>query len=81
MTIYEGDQSKSTTVVVNGIHTSVNAAQLKTMTAAGTVYTFTAPYHHTLNGQHLDFRGGVSYVLDANLKALLLAAGAPMVAA
>jgi hypothetical protein len=81
MAIYEGDQNTSSTIVINGIHTSTNAAQLKTIAAAGTVYTFTASYRHAYKGQHLDFRKGVSYVLDPNLKAVLLAAGAPMTAA
>jgi hypothetical protein len=66
---------------MNGNHTRVNAAQLKAMSAAGTVYAFTMSYRHSFNGQNLDFRVGVPYVLDPALKARLLAAGAPMVAA
>jgi hypothetical protein len=81
MAIYEGDQSTSSTILVNGIHTSTNAAQLKTMAAVGAVYTFTASYRFAAKGQHLDFRKGVSYVLDPNLKAVLLTAGAPMTVA
>jgi len=81
MAIYEDDQSKSTTIVANGTHTNVNAAQLKAVSAAGTVYTFTASYRHAFNGQNLDFRKGASYALDAALKARLVAAGAPMIAA
>ena len=81
MAIYEGDQSTTATIVVNGTHTNVNAAQLKAVSAAGTVFTFTASYRHTFSGQSLDFRKGASYVLDAQLKSRLLAAGAPMVAA
>jgi hypothetical protein len=78
MAIYEGDQSTLTTVVMNGTHTSVNAAQLKSMAAAGSVYTFTTSCSHVYKGQHLSFRKGVSYVLDPTLKAALLAEGAPM---
>ena len=81
MAINEDDQSKTTTFVVNGVHASVNAAQLKANSAVGSVYTFTAAYHHIFNGRHLDYRKGVSYSLDAPLKATLLALGAPMVAA
>jgi hypothetical protein len=81
MAIYEGDQSTTATIVVNGTHTNVNAAQLKAVSAAGTVFTFTASYRHIFSGQSLDFRKGASYVLDAQLKSRLLAAGAPMVAA
>jgi hypothetical protein len=81
MAIYENDQSKTTTVVINGIHASANAAQLKAMAPAGSVYTFTASFLHNFNGQQLSYRKGLSYILDAKLKAELLARGAPMVAA
>ena len=81
MAINEDDQSKTTTFVVKGVHASVNAAQLKTNSTVGSVYTFTATYHHVFNGQHVDYRKGVSYSLDPALKATLLALGAPMVAA
>ena len=81
MTINDDDQNKSATVVINGVHTSVNATQLKFNSPVGSVYTFTAAYHHLFNGQHLDYRKGASYVLDPTLKATLLALGAPMVAA
>ena len=81
MAIYEGDQSKTATVVINGMLASMSATQLKASSAAGTVYTFTASYRHSFNGRHLDYRKGMSYALDAKLKAALLALGAPMVAA
>jgi hypothetical protein len=81
MTTFEDDQSTSATLVMNGTHTSINAAQLKAVSPAGTVFTFTASYRHAFNGQNLDFRKGASYALDTALKTRLLAAGAPMVAA
>jgi hypothetical protein len=81
MAIYEGDQPTTTTVVINGIHSSANAAQLKAVSPAGSVYTFTASYVHKFNGQNVSYRKGISYALDGQLKAQLLALGAPMIAA
>jgi hypothetical protein len=81
MTIFENDQCTTTTLVASGTHANVNAAQLKAVSPAGSVYTFTATWMHIYNGRHLDYRKGASYVLDPGLKAVLLASAAPMVAA
>ena len=85
MAIYEGDQQTTAVGVINGVHTSMTAAVMKSIAPAGvSTYTFTKSYtfHNPVpNGQPLDFRRGVSYHLDATLKAALLAASAPMVAA
>jgi hypothetical protein len=82
MAIFEDDQSKLGTVVLQGsMHASVNAAQLKAIAPAGSVYTFTASWSHSYKGQHLSYRKGMSYSLDPTLRAALLAAAAPMVVA
>ena len=82
--IYEGDQQTTQTAVVNGCHTSLNAAAVKaSVTNGAAAYQFTASYtfHNPVpNGGPLSFRKGVAYSLDPALKAALLAASAPMVA-
>ena len=85
MAIYSGDQPTGTPAVVNGVHVTLTAAQVKTtQTAANTAYTFTANYTFhwpVIGGTPTSYRKGVTYSLDPALKAALLAAGAPMAAA
>ena len=81
MTVYTGDQPNIGMMVANGIMSVATAAALKAISPASTIYTFTANFTHVFNGAHLNFRAGESYYLDASLKAALLAASAPMVAA
>lgn len=81
MAIYDGDQPTGVPMIVNGVHVNASAAVLKAASPAGTIFTFTANYSYVQKGQHLQFRRGASYALDAALKAALLAASAPMVAA
>ena len=80
MAIYSGDQQNVTTVVVNGAHVPMSAATLKTASPAGSVFRFSANFTFHYAGNAEDFRSNTAYVLDATLKAALIAAGAPMVA-
>jgi hypothetical protein len=81
MSIYDGDQQKSVSIVINGVHSTVSAVAAKTNAPANSVYTFSTPFSNVVNGQQIVYRNGSSYILDPALKATLLALGAPMAAA
>ena len=82
--IYDGDQQTAAPGMVNGTTVAMTAAVVKaTVSGGATAYLFTAAYtthNPVLNGSPLSYRKGVSYQLDAALRTMLLAAGAPMVA-
>jgi hypothetical protein len=76
------DQLRTTTYgVLNGVHTQLTAAAIKSSHPANSVYTFAKSYTFSWRGAHLQYRRGQSYHLDAALKAALLAVSAPMTAA
>ena len=81
MSTYSGDQPIVAAMVIDGATTNLTTAQLKAASPANTVYTFSTFYSLVYNGQTVSFRPNYPYVLDASLKAALLAAGAPMTAA
>ncbi len=68
-------------VLVNGAHSPATAATVKAVSPASSVYTFTAKFAFVWRGVHLTFRAGHSVSLPTDLRAALIAASAPMVAA
>ena len=69
------------TLAVAGTHSRGTTAAVKTAVGASNTYLFNAAYDLWWNNHHLHFKGGTIYVLDAALKARLLAMSAPMVLA
>lgn len=76
------DQIRNYTVqVVNGHIVTVNAAQMKAQSPAGSVFVFTKNYTFHYVKHTVAFRQGRPYVLESALVTALQAASAPMVAA
>ena len=81
MAVNDQDQPSAGPMMIGGVMAAAQPAALKAASPANSVYTFSISYvYHWGNGP-LTFRRGCSYTLDPRLKAALLAAGAPMVAA
>lgn len=73
------DQVRNTTYgVIRGQMLQMNAALMKTVHPANSVYVFSSPFCFHYNRGVVQFRRGQPYCLDAPLKAALVAAGAPM---
>ena len=83
MAIYTGDQQNTLAIIINGVKANATGAIIKAQptVAANTTYTFTDNYSMNWQGAPISFRRGCPYVLDTTLKAVLLAASAPMVVA
>ena len=76
------DQQRVTNaMIINGAHAVVTAAQMKAVSAANTVFTFTATHVTHTGGTTRVYRKGVPYHVDAITLARLQAASAPLVAA
>jgi len=81
MAVNDQDQPAAGPVVIGGLMAVGTAQVLKAISPANSVYTFTTEYtYHWRNGP-LSFRRNFSYTLDPQLKAVLLAAHAPMMVA
>lgn len=81
MSSLDGEQFIGATIVINGAHVSGTTAIIKAAAPANTAYTFTKAYSVMYRGQHISYVKSRTYILSADVKALLLAASAPMVAA
>jgi hypothetical protein len=65
-------------IASGGATGTLDVAALKLTAGATNVYRFSADLTLPFNGQLVQFRQNLVYALDANLKAALLAASAPM---
>lgn len=81
MSTIDSEATLLPTILVNGVHVAGTAAVVKAAVPANSAYTFTANYTYASKGQHTVYKKGATYSLSADVKALLLAASAPMVAA
>jgi hypothetical protein len=81
MSTLDAEAAAIAPIVVNGQHFPGTATAVKANAPAATAYTFSSNYAHSIRGQHLTYRKGLTYILSLEVKAILLALSAPMVAA
>jgi|GEM_PF-5305829 len=81
MSTIDGESKLVPTMIVNGQHVLATAAAVKAAAPSGSTFTFSAAYSYSHKGTHISVRRGQTVSVSPEMKAILLAAGAPMVAA
>lgn len=75
------DQPNTAPIVVNGILTIATVANVKALSAAGSVFTVPATVTVYCNGMHHVYRRGVPYLLEPAIQAALTRSNAKFNAA
>ena len=81
MSTIDGEAGLVPMMVVRGQHVAATPTAIKAAAPSGSTFTFSATYSYTHKGIHISVRRGQTVSLSPEMKAILLAAGAPMVAA